>query len=154
VLTPSGVMFCESLASCVAVCAYDPVRRVAGIAHVMVPAPVATSGDCGPAADAAGAFDALLEAMRRAGAEGNSIRLALVGGAQVLQRDGDPNPLIDLGWRNAEACLAQSSAHSLPVVGQDFGGSVSRHLRLDAGTGEVVVQTSLRGETALCTLGG
>jgi chemotaxis protein CheD len=149
----AGELSCDGLACCIAVCALDPDSGVGGLAHVMLPAPVGAEEGARPAQFASTALVALLEQMEAMGAQRCHVRLALVGAAQVLQRAETSNPMMDLGWRNADACMAQAAALDLPIQAQDFGGSLSRSLRFDVATGDVIVRTSL-GEKILCTLRG
>jgi hypothetical protein len=74
----------HGVGSCVIVCAWDPVSRIAGMAHVVQPqSPAAAPADTARYADRA--VPALLARMRAAGADPTHLLVKLVGGASVLR---------------------------------------------------------------------
>lgn len=140
VLRREGVLVAIGLGSCVGVALYDPVRRVAGLAHIFLPA--SHNGRLVPGSPARYAdtgVPALVEAMREAGALQRQIQAKIAGGAQLFLR-GDHSTL-DVGRRNVEAVRAALASLGIPLVAQDVGGSRGRTMRLFADSGRVVVTT-------------
>src|ERR1700754_4992078 len=76
-----------SLGSCIGICLWDPIAKVAAMAHVVLPTapsgPVATPGKFGDTA-----VPALLTALDRAGAQKLRLQCKIVGGAAVLTIGG------------------------------------------------------------------
>lgn len=143
----SGELIAYSLGSCVAVCLYDPIAKVAGMAHVVLPA--ASPGPIGaqPGKFADTAVPALLEAMAEGGAERYRLIARIVGGAAVLDLGGAGLP--GIGQRNVAAVKAALQAVRLPLRAELTGGNQGRTARLDVATGRLLVR-SVRGvEVAL-----
>lgn len=140
VLRGHGVLAAIGLGSCVGVALYDPVSRVAGLAHIFLP----SSHNGRPAPDAPARYadtgvPALVEAMVAAGARTGRLWAKVAGGAQLFLR-GDHSTL-EVGRRNVEAVHRALAALGIPVVGEDVGGSRGRTMRFFADTGRVLVTT-------------
>jgi len=115
----------HGLGSCIAVCMFDPVSKVAGLAHVVLPGSDPTNSPNGKFAGSA--LPALMQAMRRAGgaADPRRYQARLAGGAHVLAIGGTGS-LPRIGDKNAEAVKAALAAASVPVVAEDVGGGNGR----------------------------
>ncbi|MEW6046749.1 MAG: chemotaxis protein CheD [Bacillota bacterium] len=140
VLRREGVLVAIGLGSCVGVALYDPVRRIAGMAHVFLPA--SQNGyfpSDAPAKYADTGVPALVSAMRDAGASPRYLVAKIAGGAQLFLR-GEQSAL-DVGRRNAEAVRAALKSLGIEIVAADVGGSRGRTMRLYADSGRVVVTT-------------
>lgn len=111
------------LGSCVAVCLWEPQRRIGGMNHFMLPMPTgaATSSPrFGPSA-----MEQLINALRDAGARLPLLRARVFGGACMfapMQSDAH------LGQKNAEVALDFLSRRGIEVVETDVGGNRGRKL--------------------------
>lgn len=144
----SGELIAYSLGSCVAVCLYDPVARVSGMAHVVLPAapeagPGKTPGKFGDTV-----VPALLAAVRAVGGQPGRLVCKIAGGAAVLTLGGGGS-LPKIGDRNVESVRAALAAARITVRSADTGGSVGRTVRMDAATGRITVRTVRGVETEL-----
>src|SRR5579875_410555 len=134
-----GELVAYSLGSCVAICLFDPVVRVAGMAHVVLPnAPPHFDGGL-PGKFADTAVPALLDALRPWGAVPLRLRCHLAGGAAVLMLASGALP--DIGARNVEAARAALARARIAILGEATGGTQGRTVRLDAATGRVRVRS-------------
>ena len=129
----------HALGSCIAVAVYDPVASVGGLLHFMLP-----ESSIDPAKAARNPFlfadtgiPRLLQEAYANGAGKKRIRVRLVGGAQVM----DPNGVFNIGKRNHLACRKTLWAAGVMIHGEAVGGSVSRTVRLEVGTGRLVWNT-------------
>jgi chemotaxis protein CheD len=115
----------HGLGSCIALCLFDPMNKVAGLAHVVLPGSDPQNVPNGKFAGSA--LPALLEAMGRFGTGNDPRRLQarIVGGAHVLAIGGTGS-LLRIGDKNAEAVKAALAAASVPVVAEDVGGGRGR----------------------------
>lgn len=113
------------LGSCVAACLYDPVRRIGGMNHFLLP----EGRDTRDIRHAAAAMECLVNAMLKAGAARERLRAKLFGGARVLTR------LPDIGLRNGEAALAFLKGEGIPCDAADLGGNKARRVRFWPATG-------------------
>lgn len=111
------------LGSCVAVCLHDPVARVGGMNHFLLPHHVerersARFGNV--------AVPELVAAMVRAGAARERIVAKVFGGASVLR--GVAATGRRLGEENAAVALQLLAELGIPVLDQDVGGTRGRKL--------------------------
>lgn len=136
-----------SLGSCVGICLWDPIAKVAAMAHVVLPTapagPVALPGKFGDTA-----VPALLEALTRAGAQKSRLQCKIAGGAAVLAIGGGGS-LPKIGDRNVEAVKAALAKVHLRILGEQTGGNQGRTVRLEPPSGRVLVRTVRGSETEL-----
>jgi chemotaxis protein CheD len=124
------------LGSCIGLALHDPVKRIVGLAHIVLPSAGSTRGDGGPARFADHAVPRLIADMKRLGAAPHRLEAILAGGAKMFQL-GDN---LDIGRRNAEATIAALEAESIPVRATATGGGAGRTMRISVGGGRVTVK--------------
>lgn len=138
------------LGSCIGLCVYDPVARLACIAHIMLPETNRSSGgQPGKYADSAVPY--VVEQMTKRGALKSRLRSAIVGGAQLFSFEGASERL-DVGKRNTEAVKRQLTGVGVRLMAEDVGGKSGRTVTLSSLTGDVVVKQSGVGERRLVSL--
>ncbi len=146
--TPRGLV-AYGLGSCVAICLFDPVAGVAGMAHVVLPG--ADPSEQPNPKFAGSALPALVREMAALGS-GRDIRrfhARLVGGAQVLAIGGGGS-LPRIGEKNAEAVRLALRQAAIPVHAEDLGGGSGRTVWFDPrDAGVVRVHTVKGGERLL-----
>lgn len=116
----------HGLGSCIALCLYDPITRLAGLAHVVLPGNDPQNAPNGKFAGSA--LPALLQAMaaKVGGAvDPKRMQARLAGGAHVLA-GGSSGSLARIGEKNAEAVKAALAAASVQVIAADVGGGKGR----------------------------
>lgn len=137
-LTTSG------LGSCVGIALYDDETGVAGLVHVMLPTADGT-GDA-PAKFADTGTELLVERLEASGADRDDIVAKIAGGSDMLDcSEAEPG----IGERNVEQVKATLEEHDIALVGEDVGGDHGRSVRLEAATGEFVVESARRGSRTL-----
>jgi chemotaxis protein CheD len=128
-----------SLGSCVGVTIYDPVAKVGGMLHAMLP-------DSSISADRAASrpnmfvntgLPAMFHAVYALGGLKHRIVIKLAGGAEFL----DANKVFNIGVRNVEAVVAMLARNGVLLKGKETGGYESRTMRLDLATGGVTLDT-------------
>lgn len=131
------VLISLGLGSCVALCAYDSVTKVGGMAHMVLPESKEGSSkepspkfvDC--------AIPMLFEEMKKLGAVQSRLKVKIVGGAQMLQLQSK-NGLFNIGSRNVEAAETTLAALGVPLVAAETGGNHGRTVRLFLDSGKVI----------------
>lgn len=134
------ILVAQGLGSCVGIAAYDPARKLALLAHVMLPGPMTDrlSPDQ-PARFASQAVSAIVaEATRRGGRPGTLV-IRIAGGAQVITIPGMEDRL-KIGARNVEAVRAALAQHGLRIAAEDTGGRIGRTVSLYTATGVTTVR--------------
>jgi chemotaxis protein CheD len=119
------------LGSCVAVCLWDPIARVGGMNHYLLPM------GKGPRY-ASEAMPQLIEEMTSRGAFVARIVAKVFGGACVIA--GFTGTRKAIGTQNIDAALRFLSEHSIPLRAEETGGQRGRKLLFHTGTGKAYVK--------------
>ncbi len=135
---PGTVLACLGLGSCVAMCAWDPLAKVGGMAHMVLPNSADARASAPHPKFVDSAIPMLLDRMIKLGAAKHRLVVKLVGGAQVVNIAA-ANDLFNIGMRNAEAAKSNLAALGIPVRAADVGGNRGRTARLYLDTGRLLV---------------
>lgn len=121
------------LGSCVAVCLYDPVAKVGGINHYMLPLWNAQ----GLASPKYGniAIDRLLDRVVQLGAKRANLIAKVFGGGEVIETEINS---FRIGERNVELALETLQELKIPIVAKSIGGKLGRRIQFNVTTGEVL----------------
>lgn len=137
----------RGLGSCVAVCLYDKVAKVAGMAHIMLPTDNGRDEQL-KARFADTGVPRLFEAMIKHGAEPGRITVKIAGGARMFKMPGGSS-LLEIGERNVEAITAVLSELKLKVVAADTGKDYGRTVEFSVASGELTVKAIGRSVTVI-----
>lgn len=123
------------LGSCVSVCLWDLVRKVAGMNHYMLPF---WDGE-GLASPKYGsiAIPIMIEKMLMLGAEKKNIQAKIFGGGEVLQVS---NAVLNVGERNVLLAYDLLEREKIPVVSADVRGKTGRKIIYKTDTGSVYLK--------------
>lgn len=135
---PLDVLVTYSLGSCLGVSVHDPVARVGGLLHFMLPDSRINPDKAReqPSMFADTGLAAFLNELFAMGATRRTLVVKLAGGSKVL-KDGE---FFDIGRRNLLMAKKLLWKNDLPVVSERTGGEVSRTLRLRMGEGRTFVK--------------
>lgn len=123
------------LGSCVSVCLYDPLRKLGGMNHFMLPQ---SRGEDGASARyGVPAMENLIEALIDLGGSPRRFVAKVFGGAHVLDLDA---PLAGVPQQNIDFARAFLAAGAIPVVAEDVGGATARHVHFHTATGRVFIK--------------
>lgn len=130
-----SILVTYALGSCIAVTMYDPVSKVAGMLHYMLPESSldAAKAQKNPCMFADTGIRALLDAVKAGGAQPRRMVVRLTGGAQVLDGEG----VFQIGKRNYLAARKILWKAGILIAAEAVGGEVSRTVRLEVGTGRM-----------------
>ncbi|WP_028611014.1 chemotaxis protein CheD [Paenibacillus harenae] len=141
IATEGAVLKTTGLGSCVGLTLYDPHRKIAGMAHVMLPSSdIARETPINLAKYADTAIPELLDRMIAAGAYLERLKAKMAGGAQMFAMSGQSDSL-RIGPRNVESCTAMLSRFKIPIVSQDTGGSFGRTIEFDSVSGMLSIRS-------------
>jgi len=131
------------LGSCLAIFIYEKERRIAALAHVLLPSPLpdAPRGPAGKYADTA--IAAILEQILQMGGRRTGLIAKVAGGAHMFGSGANAAERETLGERNLRAALQGLKREGLELAGMDIGGSYGRTIVADAATGKILI-TSLK----------
>ena len=136
---PDVSLECLGLGSCIGLCIYDPVARVAGMAHIVLPESTRGGSTTLPGKFADTAVPMLVQAMVRKGASKSRMVVKMAGGAQMLQILA-AGAGIEMGPRNLEMTLKALGQEGLRVSASETGGNKGRSMWFDVATGKLLVR--------------
>jgi chemotaxis protein CheD len=128
-----------ALGSCIGVVAYDPVVKVGGILHLMLP-DSSISPDKAllqPAMFADTGLPLFFRSLAGLKAERGRLRLFVTGGACVLSS----HDAFKIGERNTKATLSFLAGNGFPVRQTVTGGTTNRTIHLQINDGEMTLKT-------------
>ncbi|MCD6469251.1 chemotaxis protein CheD [Candidatus Bathyarchaeota archaeon] len=139
-----------TVGSCIALCMYDPVNRIGGMVHIVLPRKTDYSRE--EKTDtliryADKAVPALLSRLISKGAKKEFIRAKMAGGANMFPMF--THPILEIGKNNAEAVKKKLAELGVPLVAEDVGGNHGRIVEFDVGSGIMRVNTINKGEKEL-----
>lgn len=147
-----SVLVTYALGSCIAVTMYDPVAKIAGMLHYMLPESAIDASKAAqiPCMFADTGIRVLLDRVKAVGAEPRRMVVRLAGGAHLLDGEG----VFQIGKRNYLAARKILWKAGILIAAEVVGGEVSRTVRLEVGTGRMwlhegrVVERELSGHRA------
>jgi chemotaxis protein CheD len=142
------ILMTIGLGSCVAITLHDPVARVGGLAHVLLPSPALSRKDGNLAKFPQTAVPRLLELMAAAGASTRRMTGRLVGGASMFSGLGAPGT-IQMGERNVVASRQALHQAGIAIVGEATGGDFGRTVRLWVADGRLEISSVAHGTQTL-----
>jgi chemotaxis protein CheD len=130
---PDTELVTYALGSCVAVAAWDPTVRAAGLVHYMLPLSVLDTNQAQtrPYAYCDTGLPLLFEQLHKLGARRERLVLRAAGGAQVLDDKG----FFNIGGKNEKILRQMLAGFRLRLTEESLGGAVSRTVGLHSGTG-------------------
>jgi len=128
------------LGSCVGIILYDPVSKVSGLAHVMLPDSTQIRNNSNVAKFADTAVDKLIDDMVKLGANRSRLVSKIAGGAQMFSFDS-ANEMMRIGERNAKATKAKLAALGIRLLAEDTGKNYGRTIEFYSETGDLLVKT-------------
>lgn len=136
----TGRLASLGVGSCVVIILFDPVTRVGGMVHTMLPSTSLSRDRSNPARFADSATGFLVQRMEGEGAAVRNLTARLVGGATMFA-NLLPRGTVSIGERNVIASRKQLQEIGIPVVGERVGGQRGRSVMLDVASGDVTVRT-------------
>ncbi len=136
------IIITHALGSCLGIAAYDPVVRVGGLLHVMLPLSAIdpVKAERNPLMFVDTGFPNLLMQCLRIGAQKQRIEITVAGGANA--NETEENDLFKIGKRNFLILRKLLWKDGLLLKSFDVGGSNSRTMSLEIGTGKVMIRSS------------
>lgn len=128
------------LGSCVGVTFYDPVTRVGGLLHIMLPDSKQFNSAIKPAKFADTGLPLMLNEFKRQGGKTHNIQAKMAGGAQMFS-GANQKLALNIGERNVDMAKKVLKDMGIRVLANETGGSRGRTMILDTTTGEVTIRT-------------
>lgn len=130
------------LGSCVAVCLYDPITKISGMNHYLLP----LWNNDGLASPKFGniSIEKLIDAMITVGCERRNIVAKVFGGASPNNFQSGSKLLV--GEKNINIAMDLLEKYRIKVVAKDVGGLRGRKIAMNSVTGKVILKYTQQSE--------
>ncbi len=125
------------IGSCVAACLFDPVMRVGGMNHILLPGKAKMNGFDASARYGINAMELLINDIMKHGGNRHRLVAKVFGGAHLLSAISVEN---GVGRHNVAFAVGFLKAEGIKIIGQDLGGHAARKIYFRTDTGEVFLK--------------
>ena len=134
------VLITHALGSCIGVAVYDPMVKVGGLLHFMLPDSSLNSKKAKekPAMFADTGIPLLFKSCYKLGAEKKRIIVKIAGGARIL----DDANYFRIGQKNITALRKMFWRNNILIDGEDTGKNYNRTVEAHISTGRIIVKSS------------
>lgn len=140
------ILVTYALGSCVGICLYDAMAKVAGLSHIMLPSSVLITNGADQAYKFADtAIVILLRKMESMGASPVRIKAKIAGGAQMFAAMSNSS-IANIGQRNISAVKENLARLRIPIIAEDTGKDYGRTLYFDSTDGSMRIKSANKGE--------
>ena len=143
-----GLLRASAIGSCVAVALYDPVVRIGGLAHVMLPGNAPQKQNIERTRYVDDGIRELVERMADIGARPERLDACFAGGGNVLERKDET--LCDA---NVASTIGTLDQLGIALMAGDAGGTQRRSLTIDIDAGRVSITVGDAAPTLLWDFG-
>ena len=128
------------LGSCVGLVLYDPVSKVGGMVHIMLPAAPKEGSVTNRSKFADTGILDLIRAVAASGAMRGRLIAKFAGGAHMFNAVCN-NDIMNVGERNVQMCRKILQEQSIRTVAEDTGGACGRSIEFCCESGMLQVRT-------------
>lgn len=128
------------LGSCIGITLYDPVTRVGGLLHIMLPDSKLFNSVSKPEKYADLGIPLLVSGIRRNGGKTDRIQAKIAGGAQMFKGMNEKF-VLNIGERNISMSKQVLKDLGIRIMAEEVGGSHGRTMILDTLNGQVLIRT-------------
>ena len=147
VKSPDGVTTL-GLGSCVGIAVRDPVTKIGGLAHIMLPDSTAIRNNANIPKFADTGIEELVKQIVALGASRTRLVAKIAGGAQMFSFSSKSD-MIRVGERNVAACKKKLAEMKIPILAEDTGDSYGRTVIFYPETGDFVIRAVGKSETVI-----
>ena len=127
------------LGSCIGLTFYDPVSKIGGLVHYMLPDSTQMRNNSNIAKFADTGIEELLRQVIKAGANRNRLVSKIAGGAKMFEVSGMSN-VSNIGEWNAFAAKQKLRELRIRLIAEDTGLNYGRTVELHCDTGEFYIK--------------
>lgn len=138
------ILVTYALGSCVGICLYDPVSKIAGLSHIMLPdsKAITSEGTVNRMKFADTAIVDMMNKMISMGASQQKLIARIAGGAVMFETQ---NNKFNIGERNINAVRKALAELKIPIVAQDVGENYGRTVFFYSQDGRVEIKSTVKG---------
>lgn len=136
------------LGSCIGIAVRDPITKIGGLAHIMLPDSTQIKNNTNLFKFADTGIDELVRLLILKGASKQRLVAKIAGGAQMFAFQ-NKSDLVRVGERNAEACKDKLKQLNIPLLAQDTGLNYGRTVIFFPETGNYVIKAVGKEESVI-----
>ncbi len=145
VVGASGTLVTYALGSCVGICLYDKIGKIAGMSHILLPSSVGYKGaETQPHKFADTAIPSLIKKMEARGAKRANLTAKIAGGAKMFAQAANYD-FANIGARNVESVKKTLMSLKIPIVAEDTGLDYGRTQYFSGADGIMTIKSANRG---------
>lgn len=145
--SPDGVTTL-GLGSCVGIALRDPITKIGGLVHIMLPDSTAIRNNSNIPKFANTGIEELVRVMVKEGANRSRIVAKIAGGAQMFAFQNKVD-LVRVGERNIEASIAKLKDMKIPILANDTGATYGRTVIFYPETGDFFIRAVGKSERVI-----
>ena len=142
--SPEGITTL-GLGSCVGICIRDPIKKVGGMAHAMLPDSTQINNSNNRFKFVDTCIDDLVAKIISIGGRKALFEAKIAGGAQMFAFQ-NKSDMSRVGERNVEACIKKLRQLGIPIKAQDTGLNYGRTIVYYPETGELIIRSAGKPE--------
>lgn len=146
-ISPDGVTTL-GLGSCVGIAIRDPITKIGGLAHIMLPDSTAIRNQTNSYKFADTGIEELVRLMVEKGASKQRMVAKIAGGAQMFAFQ-NKSELVRVGERNVEATKLKLKELGIKILAEDTGNSYGRTVVFYPETGDYYIRAVGKSETVI-----
>lgn len=127
------------LGSCVGIALRDPVTKIGGLAHIMLPDSTTIRNNSNIPKFADTGIEELVKQVTRKGANRSRLVAKIAGGAQMFGF-GSNSEMVRVGERNVQATRKKLTEMKIPILAEDTGKNFGRTVIFYPETGDFVIR--------------
>ena len=146
-VAPNGITTL-GLGSCVGIALRDPVTKIGGLAHIMLPDSTSIRNNTNIPKFADTGIEELVKQVVAKGASRARLVAKIAGGAQMFafQTKSD---MVRIGERNVEASKKKLRELKIPILAEDTGKNYGRTVIFYPETGDFIIRAVGRAESVI-----
>ena len=133
------------LGSCVGIAIRDPITKIGGLAHIMLPDSTTIRNNSNIPKFADTVIEELVKQIVRRGADRGRLVAKIAGGAQMFGFQSN-SEMVRVGERNVEATKRKLGQLRIPILAEDTGKNFGRTVIFYPETGDFVIRAVGKAE--------
>lgn len=146
-VSPDGITTL-GLGSCVGIAIRDPLTKIGGLAHVMLPDSTEIKNNSNIYKFADTGIEELVRLLVEKGASRARLVAKIAGGAQMFAFQ-NKSDLVRVGERNVKASKKKLAELKIPILAEDTGENFGRTVIFYPETGDYVIRTAGKPERVI-----
>ncbi|MDE6750892.1 MAG: chemotaxis protein CheD [Lachnospiraceae bacterium] len=138
-VSPNGITTL-GLGSCVGIALRDPITKIGGLAHIMLPDSTSIRNNTNIPKFADTGIEELVKRVVAKGANRTRLVAKIAGGAQMFSFQGGNSEATRVGERNVEAVKKKLSELRIPILAEDTGKNFGRTVIFYPESGDFVIR--------------